>query len=80
MTTQSLLLQFRKLADKAANINFGYDSGAWDIRVAGNYRSDYLDWLADEDGDIGEVSANNSRYVDDFMQWDLTVKYEVNDN
>lgn len=71
---------FRKLADKAANINFGYDSGAWDIRVAGNYRSDYLDWLADEDGDIGEVSANNSRYVDDFMQWDLTVKYEVNDN
>lgn len=76
----SFTTPFRKLADKAANINFGYDKGAWDIRVAGNYRSDYLDWLADEDGDIGEVSVNNSRFVDDFMQWDLTVKYAVTDN
>ena len=71
---------FRKLADKAANVNFGYNKGSWDIRVAGNYRSDYLDWLADEDGDIGEVTTNNSRYVDDFMQWDVTAKYEVNDS
>lgn len=70
---------FRKLADKAANVNLGYDKGAWDIRLAGNYRSDYLDWLSDEDGEIGEVSQNNSRFVDDFMQWDLTVKYEIND-
>ena len=76
----SFTTPFRKLADKAANVNFGYDKGAWDIRVAGNYRSDYLDWLADEDGDIGEVSVNNSRFVDDFIQWDLTVKYDVNDN
>lgn len=76
----SFTTPFRKLADKAANINFGYDKGEWDIRVAGNYRSDYLDWLADEDGDIGEVSVNNSRFVDDFMQWDLTVKYDVTDN
>lgn len=76
----SFTTPFRKLADKAANVNFGYDKGAWDIRVAGNYRSDYLDWLADEDGDIGEVSVNNSRFVGDFIQWDLTVKYEVNDN
>ena len=76
----SFTTPFRKLADKAANVNFGYDKGAWDIRVAGNYRSDYLDWLADEDGDIGEVSVNNSRFVGDFIQWDLTVKYDVNDN
>ena len=70
---------FRKLADKAANVNFGYNKGAWDVRVAGNYRSDYLDWLADEDGDITNVSENNSRFVDDFMQWDITAKYEVNE-
>lgn len=70
---------FRKLADKAANINLGYDKGPWDIRVVGNYRSDYLDWLADEDGDIGNVSTNNSRWVAPFMQWDLTAQYEVND-
>ena len=27
-----------------------------------------------------KLVQNNSRYVDDFMQWDLTVKYKVNDN
>ena len=70
---------FRKLADKAANVNLGYDKGPWDIRVVGNYRSDYLDWLADEDGDIGNVSTNNSRWVAPFMQWDLTAQYDVND-
>ena len=69
-----------RLADKAANLSLGYDKGPWDIRLAGNYRSEYLDWLADEEGDIDTVSSENSRFVDAHMQFDLTVKYEINDN
>lgn len=69
---------FRKLADKAANISIGFDKGKWDIRLAGNYRSDYLDWFADENGAIDEVNENNVRWVADHMQFDLTAKYKVN--
>jgi len=69
---------FRKLADEAANVSLGYDQGPWDIRLAANYRSDYLDALADGDEDIGEVSETNSRFVDDYLQIDLTVKHKVN--
>ena len=78
--TETFSTPFRKLADKAANLSLGYDKGPWDIRLAGNYRSEYLDWLADEEGDIDTVSAENSRFVDAHMQFDLTAKYEVNDN
>ena len=76
----SFTTPFRKLADKAANLSLGYDKDAWDIRLAGNYRSEYLDYLADEEGDIDTVSANNSRFVNDYVQFDLTAKYKVNDN
>ena len=71
---------FRKLAERAANFSIGYDQGPWDVRLAGNYRSDYLDWLSDENGEIGSVSENNSRWVAPFMQVDLVAKYELNDN
>lgn len=70
---------FRKLAKQAANLSLGYDKGPWDIRLAGNYRDSYLDYLADEEGDITSVSLNNSRFTDAHMQVDLTVKYDVND-
>jgi len=70
---------FRKLADKAANLSIGYDKGPVDIRLAVNYRGDYLDWLADEDGDITNVSENNMRFVSPHMQVDLTAKYKWND-
>lgn len=79
-TGETFTTPFRKLAEHAANFNVGYNKGAWDVRLAGNYRSEYLDWLADENGAIDEVSENNSRWVDAFAQWDLMVKYEVNDN
>lgn len=69
---------FRKLADNAANFSVGYDQGPWDVRLAMNYRSSYLDYLADEEGDIDSVSAENSRFTDDHTQWDLTAKYKVN--
>jgi outer membrane receptor protein involved in Fe transport len=71
---------FRKLAENAANISLGYDKGQWDIRLAMNYRSEYLDWLADEEDDIDKVSVDNSRFVDEHIQWDLTAKYKATEN
>lgn len=71
---------FRKLADDSSNLSLGYDAGPWDVRLAMNYRSEYLDWLADDEDEIDSVSDANSRFVDDHMQWDLTAKYQWNDN
>ena len=71
---------FRKLAEDAANLSVGYDKGQWDVRLAMNYRSEYLDWLADEEGAIDTVSVDNSRFVDSHVQWDLTAKYAATDN
>ena len=75
----SFTTPFRKLADEAANISVGYDKGPWDVRIAANYRSEYLDWLADENGSIDDLSENNMRWVDAYVQVDLTAKYKVND-
>ena len=71
---------FRKLAEDAANVSLGYDKGQWDVRLAMNYRSEYLDWLADEEDDIDKVSVDNSRFVDEHIQWDLTAKYKATEN
>ncbi|HCD28036.1 MAG TPA: hypothetical protein DER02_10975, partial [Gammaproteobacteria bacterium] len=68
------------MADRTANISLGYDLGPWDIRLAMNYRSDYLDWLADDEDDIDTVSLANSRFVDQHLQWDLVAKYSYSDN
>ena len=68
---------FRKLADEAANISLGYEKDRWDVRLAANYRSEYLDWLADEDGSISDLSENNMRWVESYLQVDLTAKYQV---
>ncbi|HHX82832.1 MAG TPA: TonB-dependent receptor, partial [Pseudomonadaceae bacterium] len=36
---------YLKQAKNTANVAFGYNKDAWDIRLAANYRSDYLDEL-----------------------------------
>ena len=76
---QTFTTPFRKLAENAANLSLGYDKGQWDVRLAMNYRSEYLDWLADEEDDIDSVSVDNSRFVDQHVQWDLTAKYKASD-
>jgi TonB-dependent receptor len=53
------------------NAVLGYDKGPVSLRVAGAYRSSYLDELG---GD-----ADEDRYVDPHFQIDLTGKYKVND-
>lgn len=65
-------IPFFKQAEHTGNITFGYDRGPWDVRLTGNYRSDFLD-------DIGDDSLTD-RFTDDFFQVDLTARYEVNEN
>ena len=64
-------IPFFKQAKHTGNLSVGYDLGPWDLRLAANYRSKYLDGIGDE--------ALLDRYTDDFVQVDLTARYEVSD-
>jgi TonB-dependent receptor len=63
---------YLKQSKNTANLAVGYNKNAWDVRLAANYRSEYLDELG---GD-----PLSDRYTSDFMQVDLTAKYMVNDS
>ena len=65
-------IPYFKQAENTANVVLGFDKNAWDIRLAANYRDDYLDEVGDD--------ALTDRYTGDHMQVDLTVKYQLNDN
>ncbi len=65
-------IPYFKQAENTANLVLGYDKNAWDVRLAANFRDDYLDEVG---GD-----ALSDRYTSQHMQLDLTVKYQVNDN
>ena len=65
-------IPFFKQAKNSANVSIGYDKGPWDVRLAGNYRGEYLD-------DIGSDDLSD-RYTDSHMQVDLTARYEWNAN
>lgn len=54
------------------NAVLGFDKGPIDLRVAGTYRSRYLD-------EIGS-SAEKDRWVDDHFQLDISLKYKLTDN
>ncbi len=51
------------------NLSLGYEKGPISLRVAGTYRSKYLDELGD--------SAAEDRIVDNHFQFDLSAKYNV---
>ena len=71
---------FRKLSEKQENFSLGYSKDKLDMRLAYNSRDDYLDWLADEEGDIDTVSLENSRFVGPHKQWDFKLSYSINDS
>lgn len=65
-------IPFFKQAKNTANLSFGYSKGPWDMRIAGNYRDDYLDAIGN--------SPLTDRYTSDFFQVDVNAKYRFNDN
>ena len=73
---------FRKLADSTENLSIGYDKGKVDMRLTLASRSDYLDYLADDDIEttVDDLDYNNIRFTDDHSQIDFTAKYYLNDN
>ena len=64
-------IPYFKQAEDTANFVIGYDKNAWDIRLAANYRGDYIDELGDD--------VLNDRYTSEHMQVDLTVRYQLNE-
>ena len=71
-------IPFRKLSENNANFSIGYDKNKFDLRLAANYRSDYLDVLS-QDEDASLNSLDYSRFTDNFMQLDFTAKYRYSD-
>lgn len=58
-------------SENTVNFQIGYDKGPLDVRFAISYRDGYLDELG---GDESE-----DRMVEDHIQYDLTVKYDLTD-
>lgn len=60
-----------KQAENIASFMLGYEKHGLDLRLAMKYRDSYLDELVEEGLD---------RYTSDHIQWDLTAKYQFNEN
>ncbi|MEN0038012.1 MAG: TonB-dependent receptor [Cellvibrio sp.] len=64
-------IPYFKQAEHTGNVSFGYNKGDWDIRLAANYRSEYLDAIGG--------GALYDRYASDHVQLDLTAKYQFSE-
>jgi TonB-dependent receptor len=60
-----------KQSANIASFMLGYDKHSFQLRLAMSYRDRYIEELEGEGEDI---------YVDDHVQWDLTAKYQINEN
>lgn len=60
-------------SDTTANFTIGYDSDKLTLRLAANYKSDYLD-------EVDAESAANDVVVDNHFQLDVSARYFVSDN
>ncbi|MBS7456383.1 TonB-dependent receptor [Coralloluteibacterium stylophorae] len=60
-------------SDRVGNVALGYENETVSLRLAGNYRSAYLDSLEELDDPAFD------RYVDDHFQLDLSAKYRFSD-
>ncbi|MGN0920470.1 MAG: TonB-dependent receptor [Cellvibrio sp.] len=64
-------IPYFKQAKHTANMSVGYNDETWDVRLAANYRSEFLDSIGG--------SALTDRYASEHVQLDLTAKYKVNE-
>lgn len=67
----SRTLPFIKQSDTIANLAVTYEKHGFFFRIAASYRDDYLD-------EVGE-SELEDRYIDSFIQWDISSSYDLND-
>ncbi|HRP09816.1 MAG TPA: TonB-dependent receptor [Terricaulis sp.] len=64
-------IQLPASSEHTYNITLGYDSGPLDVRFAISYRDGYLDELGGAPGE--------DRLIEEHIQYDLTVKYDITD-
>ena len=62
-----------KQSDLTANFTIGYDSDKLSLRLASNYKSDYID-------EINAENQNNDVLVDNHLQFDFSARYFINDS
>lgn len=58
-------------SDKTANVSFGYESNTISIRLAANFKSDYLAEVGDITDEAYDVHSDNH------LQFDFTSKYNI---
>jgi TonB-dependent receptor len=60
------------LSEHTINLSVFYEKGPWNGRLSFNSRDDFLDVIADGQG--------NPSFIDKYSQWDASLNYSVNDN
>jgi TonB-dependent receptor len=65
-------IPFIRQSDTIGNASLFYEKYGFSFRVAGSYRSDYLD-------ELGETEVED-RYIDDHFQVDISTSYSFNEN
>lgn len=60
------------LSENTINLSVFYEKDAWNGRLSYNFRDDFLDVIADGQG--------NPLFVDEYAQWDASLNYSLNDN
>jgi TonB-dependent receptor len=73
-------IPFRKMAANVYNLALGYQDERWDLRLASNYRDNYLDSLFDGEAATAGFTNDQIRYTDEHTQWDFTAKYTFSEN
>ncbi len=61
---------FIKQSDGVGTLALTYEKYGFFFRISGSYKSEYLDELGEE--------AEEDRYIDDFLQWDISTSYQIN--
>ncbi|MCV6622391.1 MAG: TonB-dependent receptor [Cellvibrionaceae bacterium] len=69
----SRTIRLPQQSDTTGNFTVGYDSDKLSLRLAANYKSDYLD-------EINAESPVNDIIVDDHFQLDFSARYFIKDN
>lgn len=65
-------LPFIKQSDTVGSLALTYENYGFFFRIAATYRDDYLD-------EVGENELED-RYIDEFIQWDVSTSYDFNEN
>ena len=67
-------IQLPQQSENIANLALGYDGAGLSVRLAMNYRGEFLDEINDPE------DPSQDRYVSSETRWDFTAEYEITEN